>query len=529
MKSRIKQLSGLLLLAVLIIACQPKAGPAFELTGKLVGITDGKATLTDINDENQTADTILIRNGEFKYKRELPGPIQVYLKIEDKDYPAYFYAENVSMTITGHADSLFQATVTGGTINEDEKRFNKGTEEIYKKTKLDSLYRWVGASTSESTQKEIDAESAKYTAETDLYQLDFIKKYPASYYSAVLVSRMSFGMSAEEIEKNLAMLDPKLNEYPIVEEIRENVETLKNTDVKIEAFANNAPDMDFAPDKTYPGNEHMDMVYLASFPDDRLCALRKDGVVCLIGSDGKKISEFKTNLTARPTALAIDQKSGTLYVLGTIIKMKSTKFRGKEYQVEEKVGVECLVYDTKGTELKSLTLIGLKTASGAKVINGKLLVSDFSSRKVAIFNSETGAMESTISDLRACCGILDFGVNDKQEILVANLGAFRVQAFDYSGKIKYAFGRRGQGLNDFHGCCNPVNVAFLTNGAIITVEKDPTRIKVYSKSGAKKVEGIQELVKGCTYIPMTFDSKNNLYLASAKSGIIKCVPAPASK
>jgi hypothetical protein len=191
--------------------------------------------------------------------------------------------------------------------------------------------------------------------------------------------------------------------------------------------------------------------------------------------------------------------------------------------------VECLVYDTKGTELKSLTLIGLKTASGAKVINGKLLVSDFSSRKVAIFNSETGAMESTISDLRACCGILDFGVNDKQEILVANLGAFRVQAFDYSGKIKYAFGRRGQGLNDFHGCCNPVNVAFLTNGAIITVEKDPTRIKVYSKSGAKKVEGIQELVKGCTYIPMTFDSKNNLYLASAKSGIIKCVPAPASK
>jgi hypothetical protein len=105
-----------------------------------------------------------------------------------------------------------------------------------------------------------------------------------------------------------------------------------------------------------------------------------------------------------------------------------------------------------------------------------------------------------------------------------NLDAFRELAFDYSGKIQYAFGKRGQSINDFHGCCNPVNVTSLTNGAIVTVEKDPTRIKVYSKSGAKQIAGIQELVKGCRYIPMVSDSKNNLYLASAQSGIIKCSP-----
>lgn len=529
MNYSIRQLSGVLVILALTAACQQKAGTSFELTGKLEGITEGKAILTEISGDDQSADTIPIHKGEFSYKRELPGPIQVYLKIEDKDYPAYFYAENVSMTLTGHADSLFNAVITGGTVNADEKRFNDGTMEIFKKYKLDSLYNIETDKRSDALQAEIDAENARYTAETDLYQLDFIKKNPGSYYSAVLVSRISFGMSAEEIEKNLAMLDPKLGEYPIVEEIRENIETLKNTDVKIEAFANDAPDTEFALDKTYPGDALTDMVYLATFPDDRLCALRKDGFVCVIGSDGKKISEFKTNLKAKPTAIAIDQTNSSLYVLGTITRMKSSKFRGKEYNIEEKIGVECLVYDAKGVELKSLPLSGLKTATGARIINGKLLVSDYSSRKVAIFNCQSGAMESTINDLRACCGILDFGVNDRQEILVANLGAFRVQAFDYSGKIKYAFGRRGPGLNDFHGCCNPVNVAFMTNGAIITVEKDPTRIKVYTKSGAKKVEGIQELVKGCAYIPMTSDSKNNLYLASAKSGIVKCTPAPAAK
>ena len=69
-----------------------------------------------------------------------------------------------------------------------------------------------------------------------------------------------------------------------------------------------------------------------------------------------------------------------------------------------------------------------------------------------------------------------------------------------------------------------MSVAYLSNSAIVTVEKDPTRVKVFSKEGAKQIEGIQELVEGCTYIPMTADSKDNLYLASPDKGMIKCVP-----
>ena len=125
--------------------------------------------------------------------------------------------------------------------------------------------------------------------------------------------------------------------------------------------------------------------------------------------------------------------------------------------------------------------------------------------------------------MRPCCGILDFSVNDKKELLVANLGAFRVQAYDFSGKNLFTFGQRGKDLNDFHGCCNPVSVAYLSNGALVTVEKDPTRIKIYSKEGAKEISGIQELVEGCSYIPMTVDSDDNLYLASPAKGVVKCV------
>ena len=96
-------------------------------------------------------------------------------------------------------------------------------------------------------------------------------------------------------------------------------------------------------------------------------------------------------------------------------------------------------------------------------------------------------------------------------------------AYDYSGARILSFGKAGTGINDFHGCCNPVSVAYLSNGGVVTVEKSPTRIKVFSSDGARLIAGIEELVEGCNYIPMIVDSKDNLYMASEKMGMMKCV------
>jgi hypothetical protein len=438
----------------------------------------------------------------------------------------YFYAENAQMALTGHADSLYMCKITGGTINEDEQTYNDGMQKIQEKFnkeyQLDSLFARYNKTNNEGLKKEIDSIIAIIDPVFDKYETDFIKQHPASFYSAIRLSYKAEGQSAKELEESLKQLDPKLDDFAVVQDIRQMIEDKKTTDVNLDAFTSNAPDVDYAVDKTFAGAGLKDMVYLAALPNDNICALGKDGKVCLIDPKGGKMSEFKTTLKATPSALAVDKATGNIYVLGTLNKTKEVKQRGKSYKIDEPQGVECIVFDAKGTEIKKIALSEPKTATGAKVINNKLLVADYTSKKVFIYDLTTAKMESSINNLRTCCRILDFGVNAKNEILVANLGAFRVQAFDYTGKIKYAFGKRGQGLNDFHGCCNPVNVTSLTSGAIVTVEKDPTRIKVYSKSGAKQIAGIQELVKGCAYIPMTSDSKNNLYLASAKSGIVKC-------
>ena len=65
---------------------------------------------------------------------------------------------------------------------------------------------------------------------------------------------------------------------------------------------------------------------------------------------------------------------------------------------------------------------------------------------------------------------------------------------------------------------------------MITAEKTPTRIKSYDKEGksAKLIKGVQELVEGCSYIPMTADKQGRVYLAAPRKGLVlRCVPEGA--
>ncbi len=519
----------LLTLASALVCCSRDAKDLFELKGTLSGITDGKAILKSTGSTATISDTIPIKNGEFVFKGNVPEPVQYILEIEGKEYPRYFYAENVKMTLTGHADSLFLAKITGGSINEAENAEMDKVMELFNKYLLDTLNSRYQKNPTEQNMARVNEASEEIQKEFNEYRMNFIRQNPSSYYSAIIVEQMSYGKGAEDIEKDLAMLDTSLRDFQVVEDLYLLVENLKASDISVSDFVSDAPDMEFAPDKSFAGASHRNIVYLALLPDNHICGLRKDGAVCVISPQGNTIREFPSGLGTTPSAMAVDPSNGNIYVMGTKIVTKETEHRGKTYKVEEPSGVECLVFDAVGNKLKTLDLKGLKSVTGAKMMNKSMIVADQASKSVVVINTETCETEASISDLRSCCMILDFAINKTDEILVANLGAFRVQAYDKTGAEKYAFGRRGQSINDFHGCCNPVNIACLTTGAIVTVEKDPTRIKVYTRSGASQVEGVKELVKGCDYIPMVTDSNNYIYLASMTDGIVKCAPVISAK
>lgn len=81
-------------------------------------------------------------------------------------------------------------------------------------------------------------------------------------------------------------------------------------------------------------------------------------------------------------------------------------------------------------------------------------------------------------------GVVDFAVDDKGTLHVANPGMHRVEHYSADGTLLGRFGRfDGRDPAGFPGCCNPTNLTVDDAGRVIVSEKAGPRVKVYSPEG----------------------------------------------
>jgi len=88
-----------------------------------------------------------------------------------------------------------------------------------------------------------------------------------------------------------------------------------------------------------------------------------------------------------------------------------------------------------------------------------------------------------VTGLSGCCGQIDIQC-EGDLIYVAENSRHRVVSYDREGKRVESWGKRdrdGEGAG-FGGCCNPMNLAFLADGAVLTSESEGL-VKRFSKSG----------------------------------------------
>ncbi len=493
----------------------------YTLTGTLEGIQDGNVFVMSYSAAGRIQDTAVIKDGKFVVKGNYPTPTQCYITFGKQQAKYKIYIENSEMTLTANIKDLVNMQVTGSKSHDIYATYNKQVTairakykdvmaELYKpgnkKERVDELMKKL-----EPQEKEIEAVNAK-----------FITEYPSSTHAASLVGAMISGKTVKEANKIVKGMAPDIQKNATIVKVLAEMAKKGEKEVSIEELMANVKNVSYKVDEKFKGENLKGIIYLGLMSNNNICALKKDGTVELVTPAGKLASSFKPELKGQATSLAVDANDD-IYVMCAIMEKVVKKVRGRSIERMMSKGVECVVFNAKGEKKAEYSCEGIVTATGVKILDNKLVVADCRGSKLAMFDKTSGKAGAIMDGMRPCCGILDFSVNPKKEILVANLGAFRVQGFDLSGENILAFGQRGKELNDFHGCCNPVSVASLNSGAIVTVEKDPTRIKVYSKSGAKQIAGIEELVKGCSYIPMIVDAKDNLYLASGEKGIVKCV------
>ena len=510
---------NVLLIVLLFAACNNVAkNDQFVIKGKLKGIKDGAILWKKgMNDQNPKEFKML--NGEFIISgKAFSEPTDLLFEIKDKDARFGMYVEKGEHTFSGELKmtkspygehgQIVNQIVTGCEVNQQVVDYRKLSSKI--RTKYDIF---------KAPAEKRNEISKLYKAAIKKLNIDYVTNNKDKYYASYIAARLAHGQNAQGVKKIIDMLDPKLD-TKYSRGLKEQYAKMKETDVDPSKIIK-AKNVKYAINNSFDGKALTNVKYLGIFSNDNVCALTQKGEIIIVGKKGEKINSFipKTNYPA--ASIAVDTKDRIVLLIPQKRKVER-KFRGKLHKIDETYGHVAKTFDTKGNEVESVELKGVLTASGARVIDNQLLVADWQNRVIGVFDLKTGKRNSDLKDMRPCCMILDFSVNAKKEVLVANLGAFRVNAFNLSGKKLLAFGKRGRDLNSFHGCCNPVSVAYLSNGAIVTVEKSPTRVKVFSNEGAKKIQGIDELVKGCTYIPMIVDSKDNLYLASPKKGMIKC-------
>lgn len=222
-----------ILLLVLALAASCAKEPKFRITGTIDGTENATIILQKrIPGGYEVIDSALIESGTFKMEGVVDYPQMVNLAIKDKRGSLNFFIENSDITIHGHADSLFFASVTGSQTQSEFDTYKASLDES--NTKMSSIYdryREARMAGNEELASSIEKELEALDAEQNEMRKEFIKNNPSSYVTPSVLNELSYSLEADEMEELLGGLDTSLNKVQTVVVMKERVVQLKSVSI----------------------------------------------------------------------------------------------------------------------------------------------------------------------------------------------------------------------------------------------------------------------------------------------------------
>ncbi len=117
----------------------------------------------------------------------------------------------------------------------------------------------------------------------------------------------------------------------------------------------------------------------------------------------------------------------------------------------------------------------------------------------------------------------DLLIGNLGRLWVVNPGIHAFENYDFDGNLISSWERTSMQLEGFSGCCNPSNIAILSNGSFVTSEKGLERVKVHSPSGDFKsvVAGPDIFEEGTKGIDLAVDSKDRIYVLDPVKKLVR--------
>lgn len=210
-------------------------------------------------------------------------------------------------------------------------------------------------------------------------------------------------------------------------------------------------------------------------------------------------------------------KSFKLAVAANCLAVNSNNeiFIGVENHIE--------VWNMQGKLLKQWQTGNSESAlTGIAVNDSSVFVADATERLVHQYNFKGKFInnlgrEDSLKGVHAIVirsPFFDVAIGRDKEIWVVNPGMYLLEAFDKKGNLKSSWGKSSDEIDGFCGCCNPTNIALLSDGSFVTSEKAIPRVKIYSQSGVFKciVAGADQFNEGTKGLDLAVDSKNRIFI-----------------
>ena len=217
----------------------------------------------------------------------------------------------------------------------------------------------------------------------------------------------------------------------------------------------------------------------------------------------KEVGRFAVEGIQEPTAIAVSAK-GEVYLAGKraigVFRPEGKLLRTVNVPFEPK----CLAVLQDGTifvaskdqvcrvtdkETVKSEVIGGALLTAIAVTEEHLFVADAANRRVWRFERplRNGAKPRRFSNTRFIVPspYFDLAVGTDGLLRVVDPGRHRIKHYTEEGRheVPLDWGEAGFELQEFPTCCNPANIAMLSDSAVVTVEKKIPRVKVYAFDG----------------------------------------------
>ena len=192
-----KKVISILIIIFIFSSCQKESTKSSEdiyfIKGHISELTDKTKVLLKKQENGTTIniDSTFSENGQFEFSGNIASPEMFGVFIDSIPGGIYPLVENGTITIKAHKDSLYKAEISGTELNNELNTFKKGSKKIV--DKINDLFPEFQKARAENDVDRIDQINSEMKAindENTAYSLNYAKKNPDSFISAMILQSL---------------------------------------------------------------------------------------------------------------------------------------------------------------------------------------------------------------------------------------------------------------------------------------------------------------------------------------------------